>query len=63
MDEKQSTIQQIKELVKEAYSAFGEFMRGLMEIKKEEREIITAAHKRADAKKLEIIKSKISKLK
>ncbi len=62
MSDEQSTFEQIKTLLKEAYDAFGEFMRGLVEIKKEEQQIITEAHQRSDAKKLAIIKSKIESL-
>ncbi len=57
-----SSLKQMTSLVKDAYAAFAEFMRDLMSIKKAEKDIITEAHRRVDAKKLAIIKSKINSI-
>ncbi len=62
MNEEQTTFDQVKSLLKEAYDAFREFMQGLSEIKREEQQIIAEAHERTDAKKMSIIKSKIQNL-
>lgn len=57
-----STIEQILKFVEEGYAALGTFMKTIIQIKNEEREIINDAVKSAEDKKITTLKSKIKSL-
>ncbi len=58
-----SPFDQIKQILASAHTAFAEFMRDLLAVKKEEQDVLVKAHALADQKKIDIIKNRINNLK
>ncbi len=56
-----NTFEKIKRLLKEAYAALADFIRGVAEIKKEEQKISAAASAREAEQKITNLKSRITK--
>ena len=58
----ESTLEQLKEIFKTVSAAFIDFVKEITSLKKKRAAIITGFHKRQDAKKINILQSKIKDL-